>query len=116
MFGIDSAEFILCAVIALVVIGPKDLPKAMRFIGHWVGKARGMARHFRTGFDTMVREAELDELEKKWATENERIKTEFPPESFGDDPGPTLPSAEMLPLAPPSKAAAEIDQAVTPKP
>ena len=66
-------------MVALVVIGPKDLPKAMRFVGHWVGKARGVARQFRSGIDDMVREAELDEMEKKWADENERIMREHPP-------------------------------------
>ncbi len=40
MFGIDSSEFLLVALVALVVIGPKDLPKAMRVLGYWVGRAR----------------------------------------------------------------------------
>ena len=78
MFDIASSELLLVALVALVVIGPKDLPKAMRFVGHWVGKARGMARHFRSGFDEMVRQAELDEMEKKWAAENARIMAEHP--------------------------------------
>lgn len=78
MLGIDSSELLIVAIVALLVIGPKDLPKAMRVVGHWVGRARGVARHFRAGFDTMVREAELEELEKKWAAENERIRREYP--------------------------------------
>jgi sec-independent protein translocase protein TatB len=78
MFGVDSSELIVVAVIALIVIGPKDLPKAMRVVGHWVGRARGMARHFRSGFDTMMREAELEEMEKKWRDENERILRDHP--------------------------------------
>lgn len=76
MFNIDSSEFLLVAVVALVVIGPKDLPKAMRVVGYWVGKARGVSRQFRQGFDNMVREAELEEMEKRWAAENERIMRE----------------------------------------
>ncbi|MBV5325368.1 MAG: twin-arginine translocase subunit TatB [Rhodospirillaceae bacterium] len=80
MFDIAPTELLLCALVALVVIGPKDLPKAMRVVGHWVGRARGMARQFRSGFDAMVREAELEEMEKKWAAENERIMREHPPE------------------------------------
>jgi sec-independent protein translocase protein TatB len=68
----------LVAFVALVVIGPKDLPKALRVLGYWVGKARGVARQFRSGFDSMVREAELEEMEKKWAAENERIMREHP--------------------------------------
>jgi sec-independent protein translocase protein TatB len=78
MFDIAPTELMVVALVALVVIGPKDLPKAMRFVGHWVGKARGVARQFRSGFDTMVREAELAEMEKKWAEENARIMREHP--------------------------------------
>jgi sec-independent protein translocase protein TatB len=78
MFDIAPSEFLLVAFVALVVIGPKDLPKAMRVVGYWVGKARGVARQFRSGFDSMVREAELEEMEKRWASENERIMREHP--------------------------------------
>ena len=60
MFDIAPTEFLLVAFVALVVIGPKDLPKAMRVVGYWVGKARGVARQFRAGFDEMVREADDD--------------------------------------------------------
>jgi sec-independent protein translocase protein TatB len=81
MFGVDSSEFLLIAVVALVVIGPKDLPKAMRVVGYWVGKARGVSRSFRQGFDNMVREAELEEMEKRWAAENARIMAEHPASS-----------------------------------
>ena len=76
MLDVAPSEFLLLAVVALVVIGPKDLPKAMRVLGYWVGRARGVARQFRSGFDNMVREAELAEMEKKWAAENERIMQE----------------------------------------
>ncbi|MBB4155603.1 sec-independent protein translocase protein TatB [Sphingomonas jinjuensis] len=78
MFGIDSSEFLLVAFVALVVIGPKDLPKAMRVVGYWVGRARAVSRQFRQGFDNMVREAELEEMEKRWAAENARIMAEHP--------------------------------------
>ena len=76
MFDVAPSEFILFALVALIVIGPKDLPKAMRVVGQFVGKARGMARHFRSGFDAMVRESELEEMEKKWKEENARIMAE----------------------------------------
>jgi sec-independent protein translocase protein TatB len=85
MFDIAPTELMLVALIALVVIGPKDLPRAMRFVGKWVGKARGMARHFRSGLDTMMREAELDELEKQWRQQNEEIMRQYP---RVDDPAP----------------------------
>ncbi len=73
MFGIDSTEFLLIIVVAVVVIGPKDLPRALYKVGQVVGKARAMARHFRTGLDTMIREAELEELQKQWDKDNARI-------------------------------------------
>lgn len=79
MFDIAPSELALVAVVALVVIGPKDLPRVMRVVGQWTGKARAMASHFRAGIDEMVREAELAEMEKKWREENERIMREHPP-------------------------------------
>jgi sec-independent protein translocase protein TatB len=91
MFDIAPTELLLVALIALVVIGPKDLPKAMRVVGKWMGKARGMARHFRSGFDTMMREAELEELEKKWREQNEDIMRQFP--RIDDQPANTAPTA-----------------------
>src|ERR687892_1234868 len=78
MFGIDSGELLIIAVVALVVIGPKDLPRVMRTLGNFIGRARGMARHFRSGLDTMIREVELEEMEKKWKADNERIMREHP--------------------------------------
>jgi len=73
MFDVGPSELLLIVVVAVVVIGPKDLPRALYKIGQVIGKAKGMARHFRTGVDAMIREAELDELQKQWAKENERI-------------------------------------------
>ena len=73
MFGVDSSELLIVAVLALMFIGPKDLPQVMRTVGHWVGQMRGMARHFTSGIENVIREAELEEMEKKWREENERI-------------------------------------------
>jgi sec-independent protein translocase protein TatB len=78
MFDIGYSELLVIAVVALIVIGPKDLPRVMRTVGQWIGRARGMARHFRSGIDTMMRESELEEMEKKWREENERIMREHP--------------------------------------
>ena len=104
MFDIAPTELLLCAVVALVVIGPKDLPKAMRVLGHWIGRARGAARHFRSGIDAMMRESELAEMEKKWAEENERIMREYP--VAGDEPQ-MLPPPEAAPSPPPPAPPAE---------
>ena len=64
-------ELMLIGVIALVVIGPKDLPAALRVAGYWVRKARTMSREFHSSVEQMIREAELDEVQKelKQATE-----------------------------------------------
>ena len=78
MFEIAPSEMLLFAIVALVVIGPKDLPKAMRFVGKWVAKAKGMARHFRSGMDAMMRESELEEMEKQWRAQNEAIMKAYP--------------------------------------
>ncbi|WP_341910537.1 Sec-independent protein translocase protein TatB [Ferrovibrio terrae] len=64
MFDIAWSELGVIAVVALVVIGPKDLPKVLRTVGQWTSKARAMAREFQSGIDDMVRETELDELRK----------------------------------------------------
>ena len=73
MFGIDSSELAIIALVALIVIGPKDLPRVMRMVGNWMAKGRAMTRHVRAGFDTMMREAELEEMQKAWAAQNEAI-------------------------------------------
>jgi sec-independent protein translocase protein TatB len=87
MFGFDSAEIAIIAVLALVFIGPKELPRVMRTVGYWVGRVRGMARHFTSGIEEMIREAELEEMEKKWREENERIMQLHPPEAHYPEPG-----------------------------
>ncbi len=112
MFDVAPSELMLLAVVALVVIGPKDLPKAMRFVGHWVAKARGVMGQFRAGFDTMVREAELKEMEERWAAENARIMSAYPATpaalpaledgaaAFDDDAAPVLTAPPVLTSAP----------------
>ena len=123
MFGIDSSELLVIFLVALVVIGPKDLPRVMRTVGHWVGKARGMAGHFRAGVDNMIRESELADMEKKWKAENERIMREHPALP-GPAPAPGSPPAAeekwpepvMDELPPPDKAlAAPAKAAARPK-
>ena len=62
MFDIAWSELFVILVVALVVVGPKDLPKLMRKAGQWAGRARTMADQFRRSFDDMARQSELDEL------------------------------------------------------
>ena len=90
MFDIGASELLLTVIVAIVVIGPKDLPLALRTAGRWIGKIRRVSGHFRTGVETMIREAELEEMEQKWREQNARIiaetgagETEATPEMTG---------------------------------
>src|SRR6516162_3661807 len=115
LFDLSMTELMLIGVVALVVIGPKDLPKALRVAGYWIGKARTLSREFHSSFEQMIREAELHEMrqELKKATEIDLDK-EFrqtidptgslaeslkPPElpKFSDADLPAAPAAEAQP-------------------
>jgi sec-independent protein translocase protein TatB len=66
MFDLFSWSHILILLgVALVVVGPKDLPRIMHMMGRWAGKARGMANEFKKSFDEMARQSELEELRKE---------------------------------------------------
>ena len=65
MFDIGWAEMALIAVVAIVVIGPKELPKVMREIGIWVSRARAMSRNFMDQLDEMSRQSGIDEVRKE---------------------------------------------------
>ena len=78
MFDVGFDEMLVIAVIAIVVIGPKDLPRALRTAGGWVAKMRRVSGHFRSGIETMIREAELEEMERKWREQNEAIMQAHP--------------------------------------
>ncbi|HTQ14114.1 MAG TPA: Sec-independent protein translocase protein TatB [Rhizomicrobium sp.] len=62
MFDLSWSHILIVLVVALVVVGPKDLPRLMRTAGAWMAKARNMANEFRRSFDEMARQSELDEL------------------------------------------------------
>jgi sec-independent protein translocase protein TatB len=68
MFDVGWSEILVIAVVAIVVIGPKDLPRAMRTVGKWSGKMRRMAREFQNQFNEALREAELDDVKKEVET------------------------------------------------
>ena len=63
--GIGGFEYLIIALVALLVVGPERLPLMLRKLGQWVGKARRMADEFRSSFDEMARQSELDELRKE---------------------------------------------------
>ena len=98
MFGVDTSELLVVAVVALLFIGPKDLPRVMMMVGRWVGRVRGYARHFTAGVENVIREAELEEMERSWREENQRILAQFPADGSYPDPG--VPPV-MTPLPPP---------------
>jgi len=62
---IGASELLIIAAVALIVVGPKDLPLLMRRIGQFMAKIRGMASEFRASFDDMARQSELDDLRKE---------------------------------------------------
>jgi len=75
MFDIGWQELFVVAVLALIVVGPKDLPQAIRTITTWVRKARMMAREFQSGVNEMVREAELDDIKDSLTRPQDMKKT-----------------------------------------
>lgn len=78
MFDIGALELLVVVIVAIIVIGPKDMPQALRMAGRWVGKIRRMSAQFRSGFDAMVREAELEDMEKQWKERNAKIMADTP--------------------------------------
>jgi sec-independent protein translocase protein TatB len=107
MFDIGVGELLVILIVAVVVIGPKDLPLAMRTAGRWIGKMRRISAHFRSGIDTMVREAELEEMEKKWKAQNEEIMRRSAALTEAEAGAPVMtgpPPVETLPV---DKAAVE---------
>ena len=106
MFDIGASELLLTAIVAIVVIGPKDLPLALRTAGKWIGKVRRVSNHFRTGVETMIREAELEEMEQKWREQNARIMAETPTADSESSPAVDGPLAIPAPEPVTAKAAA----------
>lgn len=66
MFDIAWSELLLIAIVALIVIGPKDLPQALRVVGQWMAKARLMAQEFQSHLDDMMREADVESMKKEF--------------------------------------------------
>lgn len=107
MFDIGATELLLVVIVAVVVIGPKDLPRALRMAGRWIGKIRRTSNHFRAGIEAMIREAEMEEMEQKWREQNARI--------MADNPQAGSQNEEMTPLPASSGADAESCQSSPPE-
>jgi sec-independent protein translocase protein TatB len=112
MFDVGASELLLIVIVAIVVIGPKDLPRAMRLAGQWIAKVRRISGHFRSGIETMIREAELAEMEEKWRAQNEAILKQHPPEAVD---GIAQASAEAA-LPSPSSSQTSLSPAPAPAP
>lgn len=87
MFDIGGPELIVVAIIAIIIIGPKELPGAIRAVTAVIRKARGLAAEFRSGLDEMVRETELDQVKQ---TIEEGLDPEEWKNSIGGDLKDTL--------------------------
>ncbi len=104
MIDLSFSEMLLLAVVAIVVIGPKDLPRVMAKMGRWVGQGKAMVRQLRHGFDEMVRETEMQEMEKRWAEQNRRIMEEHPDATeSADEERRSQHEMQPLPKATPSE-------------
>ncbi|MCL4672846.1 MAG: Sec-independent protein translocase protein TatB [Sphingomonadaceae bacterium] len=107
MFDIGATELLVIVIVAVIVIGPKDMPLAMRTAGRWIGKIRRMSAHFRSGIDTMIREAEMEEMERNWRERNAKIMAEHPAGEMEPLANPNVPppaSAEAALGTPPGEA------------
>lgn len=95
MPDLSWSHILLVLIVALVVVGPKDLPKLMRTMGQWTAKARQMAGALRANFDELSRQAELDELRREVQAlhVNQRVDAR-PPKAF---PATTQDVADAIP-------------------
>lgn len=96
MFDIGASELLLIVIVAVIVIGPKDLPRALRTAGRWISKVRRTSNHFRAGIETMIREAEMEEMEQKWREQNARIMAEHPQTDSDEDGWQSPPHEESV--------------------
>ena len=104
MLDMSWGEIMVIGAVALIVIGPKDLPKALRTVGQMTGKLRRMASEFQGQFNEAMREAELDEVKKQLQSVNESVpslNTSFDPiQTIRDE----LKTSIEAPAAAPEKA------------
>lgn len=77
MLDFGWSQMMLVAAVALIFLGPKELPKVIKTITEWAGKARGLAREFRSSVDDMLRETEIKNLKEEFETAARKAETEF---------------------------------------
>jgi sec-independent protein translocase protein TatB len=128
MFDLSWTEILLIGTAAIIFIGPKELPNALRTLGQWAGKARALARDFQGSVDDMIRESDIQkiksevdklgsgdltrQIEQSIDPKGDLNKAFAPPEFSLDSPPPALPTASTeanaattAPTEPPPKAA-----------
>ena len=109
MFDIGWSELLVIGVVAVIVVGPKELPRLMRTFGHYVGKVRHMAADFQRQFEEAVRDSEIDEVRK--------AMQDFHAEVSDVKLGGTVDKPLMMPKpAPPEPAVSEAAEAGQPAP
>lgn len=116
MFDIAWSELLLIAIVALIVIGPKDLPQALRVVGQWMAKARLMAQEFQSHLDDMMREADVETMKKEFrdmtrVPEFEKLEGDLMRGDVGSEASAQAPDPE-----PPKSVAGPASSPPTPPP
>ncbi len=119
MFDIGWSELLIIAIVALVVVGPKDLPRMMRGFGHYAGKLRRAASDFQRQFEAAVAESEADEVRKN--IESIRAGLDKPvmlpkQEKTGPPQAVGPPAMAPVPVAPPKPKRAPAKTSAKSKP
>jgi sec-independent protein translocase protein TatB len=123
MLDLGWSEILIIGVVALIVIGPKELPNALKTFAYWMKQARKMAREFHSGVDEMIRQAELDDAKK--AVEDARRNLNKQIENSVDPTGdvkrtlsdnPLKPATPSIPVSAPQSASASTATPPAPAP
>jgi sec-independent protein translocase protein TatB len=112
MFDLSWSHILIFLIVALVVVGPKDMPRLLRMVGQWVGRARSMANEFRKSFDEMARQSELDELR----AEIENLRRERPLSEFENEMNKPVEEPVLMKPLDPGPAMDEHNHAVQDEP
>jgi len=123
MFDISWGKLVIIGVVALLVIGPKELPTVLRTVGQWMGKIRRMAAEFQGQFQDAMREAEMADLKKQFDETTSSVKSAFDTtdiknelEKMIQDPVGTEPGAPNVAATPPSDPVAPAPETPTTAP
>lgn len=115
MFDIGWSELLVIAAVAIIVVGPKDLPRMLRTFGNYAGKARKVANDFKRQFDEALREAELEDVRKS-VEDMSKLPTLTDLTKPADKPAPVAATPVAAESAPPAAAIADATIVDTPAP